>query len=437
MGRRAAVAWRFVRRQILRAPVKSALAALTAGAFAIGLGAIHLAIVSGEREIDHLYTTTRVTMEITAKDSTDLGEDGGFLYRSTVNAVMDTGYLEDCYLEGASSGVLIPNADALNIVEVGGARFIGADQMNAGLRFLFRSTNDGDVFFSEAGTGGNCTVRYADGWDQSLFSKDWAAENKGKDVLDSVIPIVVPAKYTEGGEEAGPPIALGQRALALFRGRLQLCEVAGVYSRSAASKAGDTVLLPTSALEAVAGRRVVYSKARFTVDPGQNRDLEGFRLEMDALVNSTRLGGWATQVLLWDEELTEAVEPLEGSLELMRVLYPVVLALSLLTAAGVAALFVMVSAKDAATLRVLGTPKGRTQAILLLQQAVPCAVGLVLGAAVVLGYLGIARPELWETLAGPALWRAALYLAAAVLGAALSAGAVTGKNPLEMLQVKE
>ena len=110
----------------------------------------------------------------------------------------------------------------------------------------------------------------------------------------------MPAKYTEGGEEAGPPIALGQRALALFRGRLQLCEVAGVYSRNAASKAGDTVLLPTSALEAVAGRRVVYSKARFTVDPGQNRDLEGFRLEMDALVNNTRLGGWATQVLRWD-----------------------------------------------------------------------------------------------------------------------------------------
>ena len=77
------------------------------------------------------------------------GEDGGFLYRSTVDAVMDTGYLEDCYLEGASSGVLIPNADALNIVEVDGARFIGADHMNAGLRFLFRSTSDGEVFFSD------------------------------------------------------------------------------------------------------------------------------------------------------------------------------------------------------------------------------------------------------------------------------------------------
>ena len=437
LGRRAAVAWRFVRRQILRAPVKSALAALTAGAFAIGLGAIHLAIVSGEREIDHLYTTTRVAMEITAKDSTDLGEDGGFLYRSTVDAVMDTGYLEDCYLEGASSGVLIPNADALNIVEVDGARFIGADQMNAGLRFLFRSTSDGEVFFSEAGTGGNYTVRYADGWDQSLFSKDWAAENEGKDILDSVIPIVVPAKYTEGGEDAGPPITPGQRVLVLFRGRLQLCEVAGVYSRGAASKAGDTVLLPTSALEAAAGRRVVYSKVRFTVDPGQNRDLEGFRLEMDELVNSTRLGGVASSVLLWDEELTEAVEPLEGSLELMRVLYPVVLALSLLTAAGTAVLFVMISAKDAATLRVLGTPRGRTQVILVLQQAVTCFAGLAIGVIGVLLYIHQARPELLEALAGAVLWRAAAYLGAAVLGAAASSAAVTGKNPLEMLQVKE
>ena len=51
--------------------------------------------------------------------------------------------------------------------------------------------------------------------------------------------------------------------------------------------------------------------------------------------------------------------------------------------------------------------------------------------------LGIARPDLWEALAGAALWRAAAYLAGAALGAALSAVAVTGKNPLEMLQVKE
>ena len=46
--------------------------------------------------------------------------------------------------------------------------------------------------------------------------------------------------------------------------------------------------------------------------------------------------------------------PLENSVELMRVLYPVTLVLSLLVAAGIAALFIMTSAKEAAIIRVLG-----------------------------------------------------------------------------------
>lgn len=225
------------RRMVREAPPPDAaglsLAAVAAGAFVVGLGAIHLAIESSEREIDRLYATTRVTMELTAKDSTELGADGGFLYRSTVDAVMDTGYLEGCYLEGASSGTIIPNADALLVHEVGKGRYIAANQLSSGLRCLFRSTSDGDVFFSEAGTGGNFDVVYADGWDQGLFAKDWAAENEGKDILESVIPIVVPAKYTEG---ENPSVFLGQRVLVLCRSKLQMCVIAGMYAKGAAGK---------------------------------------------------------------------------------------------------------------------------------------------------------------------------------------------------------
>ena len=70
------------------------------------------------------------------------------------------------------------------------------------------------------------------------------------------------------------------------------------------------------------------------------------------------------------------MEPLERALSLMELLYPVVLVLSLLTAAGTAVLFVLMSAKDAAILRIQGTSKLHTTVIFVLQQGLTVLAGL-------------------------------------------------------------
>ena len=140
---------------------------------------------------------------------------------------------------------------------------------------------------------------------------------------------------------------------------------------------------------------------------------------------------------MWDEELRMAVAPLENSIELMRVLYPVTLALSLLVAAGIAALFVMTSAKEAAIMRVLGTTKFRSRAMLSLQNIFTSLLGLTLGLLAVLACIGQMQPELLASFAGTSILGAALYLLAAIAGATVSAVAVTRRNPLELLQVKE
>ena len=131
------------------------------------------------------------------------------------------------------------------------------------------------------------------------------------------------------------------------------------------------------------------------------------------------------------------MSPLERALELMRMLYPVVLALSLLSAAGVAVLFVMLLAKEAAILRVQGTAKIQTILMLSLQQVFTCFSGLTIGLTGILLYIGGTRPDLLPGIAPGTAVCAAAYLAAGVLGAIASSAAVTGKNPLEMLQVKE
>ncbi len=109
----------------------------------------------------------------------------------------------------------------------------------------------------------------------------------------------------------------------------------------------------------------------------------------------------------------------------------------LLAAAGVSVLFVMLSAKEAAILRVQGTTRFRTVLMLSLQQVFTCFAGLLAGLIGILLYIGGTRPDLLTGLAPGAALCAGLYLTAGVTGAAVSSAAVTGKNPLEMLQVKE
>ena len=143
------------------------------------------------------------------------------------------------------------------------------------------------------------------------------------------------------------------------------------------------------------------------------------------------------RAVIWDEELRLAVAPLENSIKLMEVLYPVTLTLSLLAAAGIAVLFVMTSAREAAILRVLGTSKLQSRAMLAMQNVFTSLAGLLLGLLGVLAYMGRTRPELLASLVGASMLCAVLYLLAAIVGAGASAVGVTSRNPLELLQVRE
>lgn len=127
------------------------------------------------------------------------------------------------------------------------------------------------------------------------------------------------------------------------------------------------------------------------------------------------------------------VEPLEKNLSLMGVLYPVTMGVSALIALGLALLLVIQSAREAAILRVLGTPKGKTWVMLGGGQVLLCLVGLILGLAV----LVILRQDVAAVLGGPSLLCAGLYLAGSLCGTIAGAAYVTKDKALELLQVKE
>lgn len=130
------------------------------------------------------------------------------------------------------------------------------------------------------------------------------------------------------------------------KGAYQVCQVAGVYEGAVSgADRGFPVLLPESVLRSIRGEKLAYIRAHFSLDPAKNREMAGFRTVLEEIVSAPGAGLTPLRAVLLDEELRQAVEPLEDSIALMKLLYPVVVVLSVLVAAGVSVLFVMLSAK--------------------------------------------------------------------------------------------
>lgn len=419
---------RFVWRHIVRSRAKSLLTVLLAASFTVGLAAISLSIENSSLEIEALYQTISVSVGLVKADSTSTTvKGGGFLFEETIQSVLDTGYVLDAYLEGANNGRLYTYD---NVYENGNSLSI----RGYGAECDILGVDDLDGFLSEAGTGSSWTIAFDEGWDADCFGEDWRESGQTLDE-ETMLPVLVSRQlYDAYMTKDGRPLML------TCKGKHKMCKIIGAYDGAA----GETdvavtplVLMPRSALQALVGDKMRYSAASFTVDPAMNRDLDAFREAIDTLANTPRIGAVPVRVVLRDGELRQAAEPLEKSVELMRILYPVMLVLAVLVAAAVSALFVMLSAKEGAILRIQGTGKRRVQVMLSLQQLFPSLGGLVIGLAGVRIYLSGRPPELMGAALGGAALCAVLYLAAAAVGAAGASMSVTGKNPLEMLQVKE
>ena len=387
---------RFTWRHIARAKLKTALTIALAAGFTAGLAAMELSVQNGRERIDWLYEHTAVEAELNAGQVSIRG--------GTVEALLDTGTVAEAYLEGSAEAALIrytPGMEAEEHVSIlGGKKMpdqaaVGDDMLGVGLR----AVGDEGIFLTPAGSGSRVTITYFGGWDGSLFAEDFGGD----------FPVILPRELYD---EYGGTIALSWKGL-------HICEAAGIYDGTV-DGGGSPVLVPLSAYQRLGGDRVSYSKVHLWLDPALNRDLEPFLRGAEA-AEAVQSG---LRTVIWDEELRLAVAPLEQSVELTAVLYPAALVLALLTAAGTAVLFTLLSAKYAAILRVQGTGKVQTAAVLLLQQMLPCLTGLTLGGA-------------GSLLAGGAVSGAAFYLTAGIAGAAVSAMLLVRKNPMELLQMRE
>ncbi len=436
---------RFVGCYIRRSAVKSTLVLLLAVLFTVGLAAIRIAILRSGAEIDGLYDSTSVPMNLVPENSASYVMGGGFVPQKTINAVYDTGFVRDAYLEGQCAIMRLRREDVY-LQDLNGTASQPAlregdigQGASSGAAAWILSFDDLEEFMTVgSGAGGadadsadaeKIEITYWDGWDASMFAQDYADSD--------VLPVLLPADLCEMLHVP----ADGRLALTVLwesqgMTNVSLVQVAGVYTGSLPLESdGSYLLAPSGVMDAVMDGHTAYSTARFALDPAYNRELDGVRATLDEIVQEPDAGLFPLRAVVQDEELKQAIEPLENSIQLMKTLFPVALALSLLAALGVSALLILTEAREAAIMRVLGTTKLRSRIILSLQVIFMVLAGLMIGLTVAFtwaGSLGLA----WAT-AGLSLLCAAAYLLCATAGSAAGAVTVTNRPPLELLQVKE
>ena len=398
--------FRYTLRHIRRTPLPSLLTFAVALCFLVALGWMNGTMARNEAEVERLYTTTQVNAKVVRGPTFDAGiayqSGGAFIRARDVDKVMESGFVRSAYLEAGSSMRVVPLDEEGKPVHKRGIKDIWA-----------RGFERPEVFF-QSDEGKYCRVEYATGWDETLF----AAHER---VV--ILPDGVAAQL---GLELGQDIML-TTSDGRSRGNFV---VAGRYSGSVSiSASGHVILLPLGTMGEVEGYELSYAAAQFELDPAKNREMPQLRTLADHI---NAMSG-QSKFLIQDEVLREVVEPLEKNLSLMAVLYPVTIGVSVLIALGLALLLQFQCAREAAILRVLGTPRAKTRLMLGAGQALLCALGLLLGLAVTC----LLRREVGAVLRGPILLCAGLYFLGSLCGTWMGAVSVTRNKALELLQVKE
>jgi hypothetical protein len=130
---------------------------------------------------------------------------------------------------------------------------------------------------------------------------------------------------------------------------------------------------------------------------------------------------------------TSKLESPKNTLRLLEALYPGALAALLLIGGFLCCLMTFQGSKEAAIMRVLGTTKEMTRAILASEQVLLSIAGLALGVSGLLFYKG----QETEAISGQLLVFVSLFFAVISLCAAVCSVLATRRSVLELLQTKE
>ena len=450
----------FILRHIVRQRAKTLLVSVIALFFVIALGFLQTAIDRTQQEIYHMYNTTLVTGEITPEDPFDTAMGrfvGNMIAGQTILSVGEL--VENEYVEAGHEFVALVAADEGGALPENWDELAGID-IDAFLMDNFPAfdprllgVNDLEGFLEKNSIGAGEDFRSSI-WEQNK-EISWVAD------WESYVYVALPGLqinfaggfypeafvFTQGqpipviisnrimglrGFEHGDVIYIGVTTMRDSRTWNHIpAVIVGTHNRTIQTNTiiGGAVI-PLAALQYIVGDELRYITYRFEIDPVFNREMSRIEEEIESIIQSRGAGEVPLRLILHDEQLRLVVAPMEQNLSLLRLLYPVAIALSAIIGLGLSMLLMLQNAKVAAIMRVLGMPRSNTSVTLCAEQMSVCLAGLVLG-LVALTISG------WGFGFSSSLLLAGIYFAGVLAGTICGAVLITNRPPLELLQVKE
>ena len=419
--------WRYIWRHITRAWAKSILVILVVFAILLTQGWLQETIMRNEVEINRLFETTHVFGQIVPSDPTIViqhREGGDVITRQTLDGLATSGLVDDIYFETMTPWALaaVPNADGTFpseiLGEIAGYGYdFDAGQHREYLNELI-AIDQIDRFMSR----NQSTIEFAPELDQEAFI--YTDES-----FETPVPVILSEQImTMNGFEFGDMVSIGYR---LNRNPSLWEEMTAIIiGAHCGTRMERTILLPLSAWEFAPGDIVGFTTLQFMVDPMLNRELSVVRESIEEIITQSGAGFTSLMLDLQDEELRMVVQPMEENVSLLWLLYPVVIIISMLIAAGLSFFLTLQNAKNVAVMRIFGATRKRVGMILWTEQTVLCLSGLVLGLSFLIAFN-------WGFGVLDLLGIAGLYLLSVMIGSALGLFIITKYVPLELLQVKE
>ena len=428
--KRLANSLRFISRQILRAPVKSALGLLVALFFVFVLSWLQESIMRAEQGLDDLYTYTIITGQVEPENPFEIHPQryfGDVIRSHTAGLIRDSGFAENFLMEsGHFRSFVIPYGDGSFPRDwyeiIGYNRLIGMVYNTYTLDFLY-AFNDIDIFMEDnyqAGIGG-LEIEFTAGYGP------WDFVFTDGERIPIIVPEIVLARR---GVAPGDDMLLAYTLDSPNLWRSVPARIIGVHNGSIARPNTQyAVLLPVDALESMLRAITMFTTLSFTIDPAYNRDMIAVREYLDAIIVPAAAGLVPLRLVLSDQALHNLTGISRQTLLLLQMVYPIVLGASLIIAMGLSMFLMLQTAKSAAILHVVGTGKIKTAGMLLAEQFIVCLAGLIPG-VVFLAVMGV-------VFSGAMLVTIGLYLAGMALGAVLGVVVVIKRPALALLQLKE
>ena len=326
---------RYVARQIHRSPGRGLLALLVAAVLLFGLCYLQESILSNQQEMERLYCTIEVGGRILPKDTASDAYNYGFLSHDVPEQLQETGFITDMVLESAINGVVYGKDKNGTLTGKEAATQI-------------RGVSDLDRYAPVV--DGTIMVHFLPNWGTENFSQMNNVSTDNASIYWVACPVLLSTTLCEMLEvQPGDLVNLD------FLTAGGLCYICGSFTNNSTETAN--VLISQEMLDSIhelheAEPTYLYTRCDFTLDPAQNFRINEFREVAEKLLAEDQknrenqgIPGDETLFVLQDSELTQAIQPLEKNLSLMRLLYPITQAVAALVSAALAMLLLAQRAK--------------------------------------------------------------------------------------------